>query len=101
MKKEFDKKGIMNEEGPRIEKFLTYNYNDIKTIHFTKVVINPTGIPHIQGYVNDNKEYYFSASIGTPHFNTGVSFSKNWVPKKFGDSTIKTLEEIETEEKSK
>lgn len=99
LKNEINKKNIMQEESPRIKKFLQYNYPDIKNIAFTKVVIHPTGVPHIEGYVNENKNYFFSASVSSPHFNTGVSFSAEWHPESMGTLSVKTFNEIEAEEK--
>lgn len=102
LKKEFDKKKLIETEGPRIEKYLKYNYRDIATVNFTEVVINPTGIPHIKGYVNDNTDLKFSAGIYDDHYEASLIWSNdNTAPKRNNDLKNKTVTEIEDEEAKK
>ena len=49
----------------RVEKYIHYNIKDVKSITFTENKISPMGVPHIKGYINNNKELDFTASIST------------------------------------
>ncbi|MGX7419180.1 DUF1433 domain-containing protein [Carnobacterium gallinarum] len=71
--KSIQEKELMETEKPRIEKYLKYNYQNIKTVTLTEVIVNPTGVPHIQGYVNDNKEMSFDAGIYDEHFEGALN----------------------------
>lgn len=66
------KKDLLTSESPRIEKYLKYNYENIKSVTFTKVVVTPMGVPHIQGYVNNNEDMSFNAGIYEKHFETAL-----------------------------
>jgi len=102
LKKELDKKQLLKTEGPRIEKYLKYNYKNITTVHFTDVIINPTGIPHIKGYINNDKELKFNAGIYDKHYEASLSwFNDNTAPKRYNDLKNKTVTEIEKEEAQK
>lgn len=96
---EADKK-LMAEEKPRIEKYLVYNYENIKSVTLTKVDHNPTGIPHILGYVNGDKELSFDAGIYDEHFETALDATGDRFPhtKLPGHETL-TVTEIEKLEK--
>jgi len=98
LKKEFDEKQLLETEGPRIEKYLKYNYKNINSITFTKVKINPTGIPHIIGYVNNDKDMNFNAGIYKKHFSRALDFFDTTPEYKNTDALIKSIEEIEEEE---
>ncbi|MGY3779200.1 DUF1433 domain-containing protein [Isobaculum melis] len=101
LKKEWDKKKLIETEGPRIEKYLKYNFKDIETVQFTKVIINPTGVPHIKGYFN-NEENTFDAGIYSEHFEGALDFTGFITPKhQFDDETEKNVSEIEEEEAQK
>ncbi|WP_257132190.1 DUF1433 domain-containing protein, partial [Bacillus pseudomycoides] len=49
----------------RVEKYIHYNVKNVKSIKFTEHKVNPMGIPYIKGYINDDKELWFNASIST------------------------------------
>ncbi|PHA64412.1 DUF1433 domain-containing protein, partial [Bacillus toyonensis] len=49
----------------RVEKYIHYNIQDVKSITFTKHDISPMGVPSVEGYINDDKELWFDASIST------------------------------------
>lgn len=98
LKKEFDKKEIIETEGPRIEKYLKYNYKGIDSITFTTVKMNPTGVPHIIGYVNNNKDMNFNAGIYKNHFSRSLDFFDKIPEYKNKDGLVKSVSEIEKEE---
>ncbi|MGY3779251.1 DUF1433 domain-containing protein [Isobaculum melis] len=99
LKKEFDKKKLIESEGPRIEKYLKYNFKDIKSVTFTDVVMNPTGIPHIHGYVNDDAHLGFSAGIYDEHYEADFSWYNSEIsPESNNLYKNKTVTEIEKEE---
>lgn len=98
LKKEIDKKSLLEKEGSRIEKYLKYNYKDINSITFTDVKINPTGIPHIMGYVNNNEDMNFNAGIYKEHFSRALDFFDKIPEYKNKDGLIKSVTEIEKEE---
>ncbi|MGY3779201.1 DUF1433 domain-containing protein [Isobaculum melis] len=101
LKEEFDKKKLIETEGPRIEKYLKYNYENYESITFDTVVVNPTGIPHIKGYVNNNPELKFDVGIYDDHFNAGVNWiddEKSLIPREEYQYESKTVTEIEKEE---
>src|SRR5699024_2647123 len=68
------KQKLMREEKPRIEKYLKYNFKNIQKITFTKVVINPTGVPHINGYINNDPSMSFDAGVHDDHFSQALNF---------------------------
>ncbi|MBC1604443.1 DUF1433 domain-containing protein [Listeria rocourtiae] len=92
---------LIAEEGPRIEKYLKYNYKDIHSVTITGVDNSPTGIPHILGYVNDNKKLSFNAGIYDEHFETALNPSGDSFPHtKLPDHETLTVSEIEKLEKA-
>ncbi|MDM5190972.1 DUF1433 domain-containing protein [Bacillus sp. DX4.1] len=85
----------------RIEKYIHYNIKDIKSITFTKHDISPMGVPSVEGYINDDKELWFDASISTTDnfedkFGCSGELYDNYVKKP-----EKSVSEIEKEEKEK
>ncbi|MBC1228593.1 DUF1433 domain-containing protein [Listeria booriae] len=96
---------IAKEEQPRIEKYIRYNYNDIESVHFTDITINPTGIPHVEGYVNNDKDAWFDAGIYDKHFEVALSQSGKLLmmlkPEFEAEGAAKSVSEIEAEEKNK
>lgn len=100
--KKIEESKIMSEEKPRIEKFLKYNYEGIETVTLTDVIINATGIPHVKGYVNGDKNLSFDAGIYEEHFNYALNFKKADSPKEKFDNPEKekTVLEIEKEEET-
>lgn len=95
------KKDLLTSESPRIEKYLKYNYENIKSVTFTKVVATPMGVPHIQGYVNNNEDMSFNAGIYEKHFETALD-STGSEPLTRTDYSFengfKSVSEIESEE---
>ncbi|WP_142335644.1 DUF1433 domain-containing protein, partial [Bacillus pseudomycoides] len=84
----------------RVEKYIHYNVKDVKSIVFTKHVVNPMGIPSIEGYINDNEELWFDASISTTkdfEDDFGCSGELDKMIKK----PAKSVSKIEIEEKEK
>ncbi|EEM13812.1 DUF1433 domain-containing protein [Bacillus pseudomycoides] len=84
----------------RVEKFIRYNVKDMKSIKFTKHEINPMGIPSIKGYINDNQELWFVASISTTE-NFEDHFGRSGELGKLIKDPEKAVSEIEKEEKEK
>lgn len=93
--KKMEESKIMSEEKPRIEKFLKYNYDGIESVTLTDVIINSTGIPHVKGYVNGDKNLSFDAGIYEEHFNYALNFKKDDSPEK--EKTVLEIEKEETE----
>ncbi|EAC3452246.1 hypothetical protein BJM51_12605 [Listeria monocytogenes] len=91
---------FLKEEAPRIEKYLKYNYNNIENVTFTKVDYTGMGTPYIEGYVNGDKDLYFTTSIYNNHFekNVGMPIEMYEWAKYPVD---KTVTEIQQEENSK
>ncbi|MDT0017282.1 DUF1433 domain-containing protein [Listeria swaminathanii] len=91
-----EREAFLKEESPRIEQFLKYNYININKVTFTHVKVSPMGIPYIEGYINDDKELAFSASIFEDHFERSIS-----IPKQVGEwskyEVDKSVTEIQQE----
>ncbi|EPH4373233.1 DUF1433 domain-containing protein [Listeria monocytogenes] len=91
-----ERETFLKEESPRIEQFLKYNYSNINKVTFTHVKVSPMGIPYIEGYINDDKELAFSASIFEDHFERSIS-----IPKQVGEwskyEVDKSVTEIQQE----
>jgi hypothetical protein len=84
----------------RVEKYIRYNIQDVKSIPFTEHKVNPMGIPYIKGYINDDKELWFNASISTTE-NFEDKFSRSGELGKLIKDPEKSVSEIEKEEKEK
>ncbi|MGG0256590.1 DUF1433 domain-containing protein [Bacillus toyonensis] len=85
----------------RIEKYIRYNIKNVQSITFTKREVSPMGIPAVYGYINDDKELDFIASISTTKnfenkFTCSGELYDNYVKKP-----EKSVSEIEKEEKEK
>lgn len=97
-------KKLMAEQKPRIEKFLAYNFNNIDSITLTGTHTNPTGITHIEGYINDNKKLWIDAPMdsksGVEIVDTATELNNNYLKKEFLYEG-KTVSGIEAEEKAK
>ncbi|MBC1490197.1 DUF1433 domain-containing protein [Listeria sp. FSL L7-1509] len=97
-------KELMQEQKPRIEKFLKYNYNNIESITLTKTYTNPTGIVHIEGYLNNNEKLKIDAPLdginGVEVVNTPTIFDDKYSKPQFKYEG-KTVSGIEAEEKAK
>ena len=88
------------EQKARVEKYIHYNVKDVKSITFTKHEVNPMGIPSIKGYINDNQELWFVASISTTE-NFEDHFGRSGELGKLIKDPEKSVSEIEKEEKGK
>ncbi|MDM5187435.1 DUF1433 domain-containing protein [Bacillus sp. DX4.1] len=84
----------------RIEKYIHYNIKDVKSITFTKHEVNPMGVPSIDGYINDDKELDFIASISTTK-DFENDFTRSRKLGKLIKKPAKSVSEIEKEEKEK
>ncbi|HDX9614288.1 TPA: DUF1433 domain-containing protein [Bacillus toyonensis] len=89
-----------NEQKERVEKYIHYNIKGVKSITFTENKISPMGVPHIKGYINNNKELDFIASISTTE-NFEDKFTRSGKLGKLIKDPEKSVSEIEKEEKEK
>ena len=87
-------------QGARVEKYIHHNVKNVKSITFTEHKVNPMGIPYIKGYINDDKELWFNASISTTE-NFEDKFSRSGELGKLIKDPEKSVSEIEKEEKEK
>ncbi len=84
----------------RVEKYIHYNIEGVKSITFTKKDVSPMGVPSVEGYINNDKELWFDASISTTdkfEDKFGCSGELDKMIKK----PAKSVSEIEKEEKEK
>ncbi|HDR8148048.1 DUF1433 domain-containing protein [Bacillus cereus] len=84
----------------RVEKYIHYNIEGVKSITFTKKDVSPMGVPSVEGYINNDKELWFDASISTTdkfEDKFGCSGELDKMIKK----PAKLVSEIEKEEKEK
>ncbi|PHE53633.1 DUF1433 domain-containing protein [Bacillus pseudomycoides] len=84
----------------RVEKYIRYNIQDVKSITFIEHKISPMGVPHIKGYINDNRELWFDAGLDdndTFDRKLGRSGELGKLIKK----PEKSVSKIEKEEKEK
>ncbi len=99
--KENQKKELISTNESKIEKYLKYNYENIETITLETVIINPTGVPHIIGYVNENPDMMFDAGIYNDFFEGSLS-SIGKIPLIRTDKAVnegfKNVYDIEKEE---
>ncbi|MBG9598887.1 beta-lactamase [Bacillus mycoides] len=84
----------------RVEKYIRYNIQDVKSITFTEKSVSLMGVPSIEGYINDDKELWFDASISTTE-NFEDKFSRSGELGKLIKDPEKSVSEIEKEEKEK
>ncbi|MBJ7997895.1 DUF1433 domain-containing protein [Bacillus mycoides] len=101
LKKKEKEEKFWKDQETRIEKYIHYNIQDVKSITFTKHDISPMGVPSVEGYINDDKELWFDASISTTDnfedkFGCSGELYDNYVKKP-----EKSVSEIEKEEKAK
>ncbi|QWI41466.1 DUF1433 domain-containing protein [Bacillus mycoides] len=82
----------------RVEKYIHYNVKDVKSITFTEKSVSLMGVPSIEGYINDDKELWFDASISTTE-NFEDKFSRSGELGKLIKDPEKSVSEIEKEEK--
>ncbi|WP_240616072.1 DUF1433 domain-containing protein [Listeria kieliensis] len=97
-------KELMQEQKPRIEKFLNYNYNNIESVTLTGTYTNPTGVTHIEGYLNNNKKLEIDAPLdginGVEVVDTPTIFDDKYSKPGF-EYKSKNVTDIEAEEKAK
>jgi hypothetical protein len=95
-----EESAFWEKQKPRIELYFQYNFKDVKTFTYTKTGQTPMGI-YIEGYINDNPKYDFSANVlgGEEKFNGDVSYSKNLLEDLGKYSVNKNVEEILKEQK--
>ncbi|PEA28817.1 DUF1433 domain-containing protein [Bacillus nitratireducens] len=95
----------MEEQKIRIEKYLKYNYNNVHSVTVTGMHKNPTGVIHIEGYINEDKNLKIDTSIES---EKGIEFvdilsvefyDENKKPEL--EDKSKSVSEIEAEEKRK
>ncbi|HDR3890907.1 TPA: DUF1433 domain-containing protein [Bacillus cereus] len=84
----------------RIEKYIRYNIEDVKSITFTKKDVSPMGVPYLEGHINHNKELDFIASISTTE-NFEDDFTRSGELGKLIKKPAKSVSKIEKEEKEK
>ncbi|EJV58798.1 hypothetical protein BWGOE3_08600 [Bacillus mycoides] len=89
-----------NEQKERVEKYIHYNIKDVKSIKFTKNDVSPMGVPSVEGYINNDKELWFDASISTTD-NFEDKFGCSGELDKMIKKPAKSVSEIENEEKAK
>ncbi|WP_228472427.1 DUF1433 domain-containing protein [Listeria welshimeri] len=98
---EKDMKKILVEQKPRIETFFNYNYKGINNITLTSTKKNPTGVIHIKGYLNDNKDLWIDAALydeaGIEVVNSAKEVDETFLKPEY-EENIKTVSEIEKEE---
>ncbi|MCY8953904.1 DUF1433 domain-containing protein [Bacillus cereus] len=97
--KEIEEK-FWNEQKERVEKYIHYNIKDVKSITFREHKVSPMGVPHIRGYINNNKELDFIASISTTK-NFENKFTRSGELDEMIKKPAKSVSEIEKEEKEK
>ncbi|PQZ45958.1 hypothetical protein CQ058_30575 [Bacillus sp. MYb56] len=84
----------------RVEKYIRYNIQDVKSITFTEKSVSPMGVPRLKGYINNNKELDFIARISTTE-NFEDNFTRSGELGKLIKDPEKSVSEIEKEEKEK
>ncbi|WP_036080368.1 DUF1433 domain-containing protein [Listeria cornellensis] len=82
-------------EKPRIEKYFKYNFIGVNQVTVTGAEIHPTGIPHIKGYVNNDKDLYFNAAVHKDHFDGDLSIPYELEEKQKSDLSVLEIEEHE------
>lgn len=95
---------LLQTEKPRIEKYLKYNYENIESVSFTEVKTNPTGVQHIIGYVNNDKETYFNAGIYNNNFEGDIvtqNLRETDENVKNGAKNVSDIEKEEAEQQKK
>ncbi|EIA20012.1 putative secreted protein [Listeria fleischmannii subsp. coloradonensis] len=97
-------KELIQEQKPRIEKYLSYNYNNISVVTLTNVYTNPTGVIHIEGYINNNKKLKIDAPLdgknGVEVVDTSTYIYENYMKEKYKFKST-NVSDIEAKEKAK
>ncbi len=89
-----------NRQEARVEKYIRYNIKDVQSITFTENKVSPMGVPHIKGYINNNKELDFIASISTTE-NFEDKFTRSGKLGKLIKNPEKSVSEIEKRRKKR
>lgn len=99
-KAEAEEATFWEKQKPRIELFFRYNFKDVKNITYTETGRTPMGV-YIDGYLNDNPKYRFSADVlgDEDEFNGSVSFSKEVREDLVKPGIEKDVDEILKEQK--
>ncbi|PGW11793.1 hypothetical protein COD90_22350 [Bacillus cereus] len=84
----------------RVEKYIRYNIQDVKSITFKEHSVSPMGVPRLKGYINNNEELDFIAYISTTE-NFEDDFTRSGELGKLIKNPKKSVSEIEKEEKEK
>ncbi|HFU7054793.1 TPA: DUF1433 domain-containing protein [Bacillus cereus] len=88
------------EQEARVEKYIHYNIQDVKSITFKEHSVSPMGVPRLKGYINNNEELDFIAYISTTE-NFEDDFTRSGELGKLIKNPKKSVSEIEKEEKEK
>ncbi|HDR6298792.1 TPA: DUF1433 domain-containing protein [Bacillus cereus] len=88
------------EQEARVEKYIHYNIQDVKSITFKEHSVSPMGVPRLKGYINNNEELDFIAYISTTE-NFEDDFTRSGELGKLIKDPEKSVSEIEKEEKEK
>lgn len=89
---------LITEQGPLIEKYIHYNFKEVTAIELTEISISPMNIPTIHGYINNDEDNSFRATIYDGKFNQSLNFNNDELQKKNMQKNIKSIKEIEAEE---
>ena len=96
------KEATIKREGPRVEKYLKYNFKNIDKVTIENLEKNPMGSYFLEGYINDDTEVGFAAIVGDK-FEGNMIYSNKFEPKKKdadGVRILKPIEDFEKEEKA-
>ncbi|KAA0779170.1 MULTISPECIES: DUF1433 domain-containing protein [Bacillus cereus group] len=85
----------------RVEKYIRYNTQDVKSITFTEKSVSPMGVPRLKGYINNNKELDFIARVSTTENFEDQFTCSGELYDKYVKKPEKSVSEIEKEEKEK
>ncbi|HDR3489259.1 TPA: DUF1433 domain-containing protein [Bacillus wiedmannii] len=88
------------EQEARVEKYIHYNIQDVKSITFKEHSVSPMGVPRLKGYINNNEELDFIAYISTTE-NFEDDFTRSGELGQLIKQPEKSISEIENEEKEK
>ncbi|HHW5058489.1 TPA: DUF1433 domain-containing protein [Staphylococcus aureus] len=76
----------------RIDLYFTHNLNKYKNMEVTDFHKNPMGGYFVEGYINDNKDYEFQASIdsgGDDQFHKDIGYDGDKIGKLFKEKDPK------------
>ena len=84
----------------RVEKYIYYNIEDVKSITFIEKGVSPMGVPKLKGYINKDEQLSFIAHISTTE-NFEDDFGCSGELDEMIKKPAKSVSEIEKEEKEK